>query len=242
MSKRKKLTNREKKAREKKIMIEVRKGTPYLKISEKFGVAVSTVSRIKARNDPEFAENARIAREKKELLKYKLAATTRTMIRSGELLVDNMLHTMNIIVYGVDKLHGGVENAEKRIDTMQSDLSSLVKQLDEKINFPVNDKGKQPERDAIIKKIYTVLDQLSQFYPTNKILIDGVNGMRQHVETYTKLRIEEHAVRGLKNFFDVFFEGLNLLDDDNYTKFRDFLCTNSELSKQLFSSFDKEVG
>ena len=226
---------------ERNVLKAINQRIPYVQISKKFGISKSTISRIKARNDPEVKKARKLKRQEKEFSQKQKIAISRSMIKNGELIVQNLVRSLNVIVFGVEKLYGIVEDAENRLNVMQSDLEKLVKQIDGNMSFSTNKKGKQPERDAIIKKIYTVLGQLSQFYAINKILIDGVNGMRQHVETYTKLRIEEQAISGLKEFFDAMFEGFNLLDDESYVRVRDFIISRSELGRQLFKSFDTEV-
>lgn len=224
-----------------KILKDIEMMMKYEDISAKYGISKSTISRIKSKHNPELQKSRLLEKQIKELSGKQKIAITKSIIKNGELVFENMLSTLNIIIYGVEKLYNIAERAEDRLDKMQTGLEKLLKDVNKNITFPIDNKGKQKEKDDLIKKIYTVLGQITQFYAVNKILIDAVNGLKGHAETYTKLNLEANAIHGLIEFFNTLFEGLNLLNDEQYEKYRDFIISNSELGKQLFSTFDKEV-
>jgi len=226
---------------EQQILKDIENLVPYEEIARKFGISKSTVSRIKSKHDPEVQKAGLLKKQKKFINQKQQAAVTRAVIKRGDLIIDNLLDSLKVILYNVSKLHQIAEKSENRLDDMCDNLSKLAEAVNNKFDFPIDKNGNQPEKDSLIKKIYSTLGLVSSYYPTNKILIDSVNSMKSQVETYHKLNLDLDAVKSLKEFLDVFFEGMNLLSDENYVLLRDFMISKSEVAEQLFSSFDSEV-
>lgn len=237
----KKLTEKQREVRDKKILEAISNHVKYAIISKKFGISKSTITDIKKKYDPVLKEKARLAKVERVMTGHQEAAITQHMIKSGELIVDNMVNTLKAIVYNVDKLYGVVEESRAEIKGMEENLQNVCDAVDSKIYFPMDENGKEPEREKLLNQIYKLLNQLGNLYPMFRIIIDGTDGIRKQVDTYTKLKIEEHAVRGIMEFFKAFFIGMNLLSDNEYTKLRDYMVENSSMARRSFKHWDNEI-
>ncbi len=219
-----------------KIIEEINLQVPYRTIAKKYGVSKTSVVRIKDEYDPGNIHK-KLQREKLVLYnKMKSAAKTKAIIKRGDLLAENMINVGKIIIYGAEKLIEIVENSEKRVTSMLKDLKELR-------NYVSNCKELDPETEKapLIAEIEKTISLAGNYYATNKILIEAVKELKNHTKTYAELEVEAKAIKQINEFTNAIFNGLNLIDDENYIKFRDYVIEQSELARQFFMTYDETL-
>ena len=230
-------------AQKQSIYDEIVRGVSYRRISDKFKIAVSTVSRVK--QDFEKITPLKVTIEKKKITvrtKKKISdgVVVSNMIKKSDIIIGNILDVGKAVIFGAEKLVDIVENSEERVSEILDGLNKLIEHIENNIPFAGGDDGIK-EKNDIVKDIYKVLAITGSYYSSNKIVIEAIRELRGHSETYVKLKMEADIIATLDIFVKSIFDALNLISDDDYTIFRDHVIQNSEMGKRLFAKFDEEV-
>jgi hypothetical protein len=223
---------------EQQILIELKKGTTYSEIVEKFQVSKGLITKIKNRSDAKLEVKKASKKTISHRRKIQEKAIQRNIINNSELIVNGYVNSLEALQYSVKNLVEINEESKEKSEKIVEELEKLNQTIDEKLK--ANNIDDVKEKNDLIKDIYKVIGAAGNFYARETVRIKAITELRGQVELSLKQETIVKAIENFKELTVTFFNAMNVLSDNEYIKFRNRVIELKQDAKSWFDEFETE--
>lgn len=223
---------------EQQILIELKKGTSYSEIVEKFQVSKGLITKIKNRSDAKLEVNKPSKKTINHRRKIQEKAIQNNIINKSEIIVNGYINTLEALQYSVKNLVEINEESKEKSEKIVEELEKLNQTVDEKLKANNTDDVK--EKNDLIKNIYKVIGAAGNFYARETVRIKAITELRGQVELSLKQETIVKTIENFKELTNTIFNAMNVLSDYEYIKLKNRVVELKSDAQAWFDEFETE--
>jgi hypothetical protein len=238
------------------IIRDVKLGVPYSQIKEKYGLnSTSIITRLMKRfrieeqkdmlktakkqheeDKPETPASAQKVkpmsqRQRKAIQKGAIAFH---VLNKAEIITDRFIDVFKGMKYTISEfidVNEGMKEYQVEIPIHLHKLIDLLKN---------NQSFDREEKEQFNLLIYHSLKAISNIYANVDRRIASLRELNNSLEKYGKVFQQLQFMEGINRLMEVFFEGLNMVDDEQYFRIKGFIIGREPFSEQYFNKYETE--
>jgi len=155
--------------------------------------------------------------------------------RSAE-LVENYLNVLQTINTAVKESLQINQQAKELSESVPEQLKDLIQYLESGINEQLFDDEK--EANQARQAIFKTISNISDFYSKMDIRIKSLSELGRWVDRFVKYEEDRIIVKTMTDITEAFFQGLNILDEENYQKLKRYIIEKNPGTANYFNQYE----
>jgi negative regulator of replication initiation len=169
-------------------------------------------------------------------MKLSNAAVANRYWQDADLIIGKHIDVLNGIIWGIGYLKNITEKQEQRSESVINFLEAIYETVSD--DLKTFTKEDEKEKNKLIHNIYLALNKSSQFIAGQNLMVSAIDKLRQYLSFYNEREVEIKAMQEIKNMLEAFFQGVQVLDRENYKKFKERVNELSEFSRKFFAQYE----
>jgi len=229
------------------IIKDLEDGLSYAEITKKYGLkSKSIITRIKRehlsyikQSSPANLRTSDNPKTRKKMLEIQNVAFVQEVQRKSDIIVGNIIDVLEGLKYSAQNLIEINEHARAEIEQINSKLANIIANLEEIKNGA--DEETKNNINTVLIAARTTLSNISNYYQRQKIRIDAINSLKEQFKVFFDYEIMAKTMMGVKQLIKDIFETLNIINDNEYVKFRDELIRRNPATQGLFEQYEADM-
>jgi hypothetical protein len=241
---------------EEEIISDVKLGIPYSKIKDTYGLnSTSIITRLMKRTMiDEQREGLKTAKKfmqgndklaivnpqkvkpmsQKQRKAIQKGAVTYHVFNKAEIITDRFIDVFKGMQYTISEFIDVNENMKDYQVEIPINLHKVIDLLKENQSFDAE------EKEQFKLLLYQTLKAITNIYSNVDRRIASLRELNNSLEKYGKLFQQLQFMEGINRLMDVFFEGLNMVEDELYFRIKAFILSKEPFAEKYFNQYEME--